>query len=88
MEGVDHSCVVSACTLYEAVARGLVSLRKQEWVAGVALEVGVVRVSVAELPVEHSVKLQDFNKWIRRDGGSPRDVFARGRIREILGLPV
>jgi hypothetical protein len=74
MEGVDHTCVVTAGSLYEAVARGLVSLRRQEWVGGVVLEHG-------------AVKLQEFNKWVRKDGGSPRDVIQRGRVREILGIP-
>lgn len=86
MQGVDHTCVVSAGSLYEAVARGLVSLRRQEWVGGAVLEHGSVTVEVGEAPIEHRVKLQEFNKWIRKDGGSPRDVIQRGRVREILGL--
>ncbi len=85
-EGVDHTCVVSAGSLYEAVARGLVSLRRQEWVGGVVLEHGSVTVEIAEAPVEHRVKLQDFTQWLRKDGGSPRDVIQRGRVREILGM--
>ena len=86
LEGVEHTCTVTAGSLYEAVACGLVALRRQEWIAGIALEHGVVTVSVAEAPVEHNVKLQDFNRWVRKDGGSPRDVAQRGRVREILGF--
>jgi hypothetical protein len=37
--------------------------------------------------VEHRVKLQDFMKWIERNGGSPREKTDRLRIREIIGLP-
>ncbi|HXX20510.1 MAG TPA: hypothetical protein VEJ46_13990 [Candidatus Acidoferrum sp.] len=86
LEGVEHTTTVAAGSLYEAVARGLVALRRQEWIAGVALEHGAVTVEVGEAPVEHNVKLAEFNKWVRKDGGSPRDVVQRGRVREILGM--
>lgn len=86
LEGIEHTCTVAAGSLYEAIARGLVVLRRQEWIAGIALEHGCVTVSVGEAPVEHNVKLQDFNRWVRKDGGSPRDVAQRGRVRGILGF--
>ena len=76
----------SGGTGQQALMAELVALRRQEWIAGIALEHGVVTVEVGEAPVEHNVKLQDFNKWVRKDGGSPRDVAQRGRVREILGL--
>ena len=86
MEGVEHTVTVTAESLYEAVARGLVTLRRQEWLGGVALEHGAVTVEVGEAPVEHRVQLQDFNRWVRGQGRSPKDVIQRGRVREILGL--
>jgi hypothetical protein len=36
--------------------------------------------------VEHSVKIKDFNDWLRRDGRTPREQIQRSRIREVLGL--
>jgi len=66
-------------------ARGLAALRGHEWVAGVS-EGRAVKVSVADVRVEHEVKLGDFTKWVERKGGSPREVFQRGKIREILGM--
>lgn len=87
MEGVEHTVTVTASTLYEAIALGLVSLRGEEWVAGIAGGLNAVRVTTISVPVEHSVKLTDFNQWVERHGGSPREVSARDRIREILGLP-
>jgi hypothetical protein len=48
----------------------------------------VVKVSVANVRVEHEVKLMDFTKWLDRTGGSPREVSDRHRIRSILGMPV
>lgn len=86
MEGVDHTVSVTASTLYEAIALGLVALRGEEWVAGIAGGLNAVRVTAVTVPVEHSVKLKDFNQWVEREGGSPREVSDRSRIRKILGL--
>ena len=87
MDGVSHTVEVTAATLYEAVAQGLAALRGNEWVAGIALGLNVVKVSVADVRVEHEVKLRDFTTWLEREGGSPREVSDRQRIRSILGMP-
>ena len=87
MDGVAHTVEVTAATLYEAVAQGLAAIRRNEWVAGVAQGVNVVKVSVADVRVEHEVKLMDFTKWVDRTGGSPREMSDRQRIRAILGMP-
>jgi hypothetical protein len=47
-----------------------------------------VKVSAADVRVEHEVKLGDFTKWVERKGGSPREVMQRQKIREILGMGV
>jgi hypothetical protein len=86
MEGVEHTVQVTAGTLYEAVALGLASLRGEEWVSGIAEGLNTVRVSVMNVAVEHSVKMHDFNAWLGREGGTPRERADRSRIREILGL--
>lgn len=87
LEGVTHSVEVTAASLYEAVARGLAAIRGNQWVAGIAQGQNVVKVSVADVRVEHAVQLMDFTKWVERDGGSPREVSERLRIRTILGVP-
>jgi hypothetical protein len=86
VEGVEHSVQVTATTLYEAVALALRSVRGKEWVSGLAEGNNMVRVTVTDTPVEHSVRLQDFNTWLKGEGGTPRDRAGRYRIREILGL--
>ena len=88
MDGVSHTVEVTAATLYEAVAQGLAAIRGNDWVAGIAQGVNVVKVSVADVRVEHEVKLGDFTKWVERKGGSPREVIQRGKIRKILGMGV
>src|SRR5215831_1797947 len=86
LEGVAHTVEVTAESLFEAVARGLAALRGKEWVAGVAQ--GVVKVSVADVRVEHEVKLADFTKWLERtNAASPREMVQRQKLRSILGMP-
>ena len=87
MEGVSHTVEVTASSLFEAVACGLVALRGNEWVAGIAQGLNVIKVSVAGVRVQHEVKFIDFTKWLDRVGGSPRDISARRRLREILAMP-
>jgi hypothetical protein len=88
LEGVSHTAEVTAATLYEAVAQGIAAIRGNEWVAGMARGLNVVKVSVADVRIEHQVKVDDFTKWLERSGGSPREVSDRRRIRGILGMPV
>ncbi|MDP9337341.1 MAG: hypothetical protein M3P45_00575 [Acidobacteriota bacterium] len=86
MDGVKHTVEVTAETLYEAVALGLVAVRGNDWVMGIAQGMNVVEVSVVDVPVRHSVKLQDFNAWLERTAGAPQEVCRRQRIKSILGL--
>jgi hypothetical protein len=88
MDGVSHSVDVTASTLYEAVAQGLAALRADDWVAGIAQGMNVVKVAVCEIRAEHEVRLADFLKWLEKSGGSPREVSDRHRIRSILGMAV
>ena len=57
---------------------------KGSTVGAAHLPVNVVRVSVANVRVEHEVRLLDFTKWLEKPGGSPREVSDRKRLREIL----
>jgi hypothetical protein len=87
MDGVKHTVEVTAETLYEAVALGLVALRGNDWVMGIAQGLNTVQVSVVDIPIEHSVKIQDFHDWLERSTGAPREISKRLRIKTILGLP-
>jgi hypothetical protein len=87
MDGVKHTVEVTAETLYEAVALGLVALRGNDWVMGIAQGMNTVQVSVVDIPIEHSVKIQDFHEWLERSTGAPREISKRSRIKTILGLP-
>lgn len=86
LEGTDHTVQVTASTLYEAVALGLVALRSDDWVSGIPDGLNTVCVTVMNIAVEHRVAMKDFRAWLERTAGSPRDVTQRARIREILGM--
>jgi len=86
LEGIEHTAHVTASTLYEAVALGLASMHAEEWVEGIAQGQNEIRVAVVNVPVEHSVKLKDFTRWLERPVRSPKDRIDRVRVREILGL--
>lgn len=89
IDGIAHTVEVTAASLYEAVAQGLVAFRGNDWVAGIAQGSNVVKLSVADIRVEHEVNLRDFTSWLERAGGSsPREVSERHRIQSILGMPV
>ncbi|MGC1903442.1 MAG: hypothetical protein WA715_06445 [Candidatus Acidiferrum sp.] len=86
LEGVAHTVEVTASSLYEAVALGLASIRGNQWVHGMFDGFNAVKVRVTDVPVDHEVKLKDFTQWLERQGNTPKDVTARKKIREILGL--
>jgi len=66
LDGTSHTAEVTASSLYEAGAQGLAALRKNEWVEGIEERFGTVKVSVADVRVEHQVKIADFMKWLER----------------------
>jgi hypothetical protein len=83
---VTHTVEVTASTLYEGVALGILIIREQEWTGKIAEGLNTVDVSVSNVPVTHSVMMQNFTKWLHRNGGTPREITHRSHVREILGL--
>lgn len=88
IDGMTHVVEVTASSVYEAVAHGLVALRRDEWVSAIPRGLNVVKVSVATVRVDHEVKMSDFERWLEKPGGSPREMIDRQRIRAILGMTV
>ena len=72
--------------MYESVALGMAAILTDKCVTGIAQGLNPVKVRVTNVPVEHEVRLMDFTKWLDRDGGSPREMSNRKRIRSILGM--
>ena len=85
-DGVRHSVVITASTLYEAVAMGLMAIRQQDWSGRIAEGLNTADVTVNTIPVTHTVRLQDFRRWLDRSGGTPKEISNRNHVRRILGL--
>lgn len=49
MNGIAYTVQITASTLCEAVARGLAAIRGNEWIAGIAQRLNVVKVFVASV---------------------------------------
>ena len=86
MEGVDHTVDVTAATLYEAVALGIAAIRRDERVTEIAQGLNTVKVRVTNVAVEHEIRLKDFASWLEKNGGSPREILDRQRIKAMLGM--
>lgn len=81
---VTHSVTVTADSLFEAVARGLRCLRSGDWSAEAAWWAGYVEVSIRQPEVVQKILLKDFEAYLKRSGGSPREVAQRQYVRGIL----
>jgi hypothetical protein len=71
VNGVSHTVEITAAAFHEAVAPCLAATnRLPESPQGS----NAVKVSVADVRVEHEVKTMDFTKWFAETDGSPREV--------------
>jgi hypothetical protein len=71
MNGVSHTVEITAAAFYKAVAPCLAATnRLPEFPRGS----NAVKVSVADVRVEHEVKTMDFTKWFEETDSSPREV--------------
>ena len=74
MNGVSHTVEITAAAFYEAVAACLAATnRLPEFPRGS----NAVKVSVADVRVEHEVKTMDFTKSFEETNDSPREVSDR-----------
>jgi hypothetical protein len=80
-----HSVEVTAETLYEAVAQALAALRSQAWVGDIGQGLTTATVTVRHPEITHTVKIQDFENWLKSGVRSPADMLLKARLRRLLG---
>jgi hypothetical protein len=85
LDGVTHSTEVDSESLYESVAKALTIFRANDWAGPAAWTTGCVEVAVKEPEVRHKVLLKDFDSWLQRSTGSPREIVLRDKLKRILG---
>jgi hypothetical protein len=81
--GVEHAVQITARTLYEAVARGLNVLRRNDWVDETPPNL-MITVAIKEPEVEHTVRIRDFENWLASNGKSPAEQALKSDVRALL----
>ena len=84
LQGVEHDGEVSAGSVYEAVAQALRIFRDNEWVEDIGRGQTPISVKVKHPEIEHTVRVQDFERWLEATPRSPAEMILKNRLREIL----
>jgi hypothetical protein len=82
--GVEHEIEASTSSLYEAVAQALRIFRDNEWIDGIGRGQTPISVKVKHLETEHTVRVQDFERWLHANPRSPAEMVLKNRLPELL----
>ena len=82
--GIEHAVELSASSLYEAVALALRIFRDNDWTEGIGRGQAPILVKVKHPEVEHTVRVQDFERWLQTAARSPAEMILKNRLRELL----
>jgi hypothetical protein len=85
-DGVEHVAEVAAESVFEAAALALKQFRRRDWSREASFETGVLRVEVFETSV-FSILISDLETWLKKSGGSPREMTMRNNILSKLEDP-
>ena len=78
-DGVEHVAEVVAESVYEASALALKQFRRRDWSREASFETGVLRVEVFETSF-YNLLVSDLEAWLKKSGGSPREMTMRNNI--------
>jgi hypothetical protein len=84
LRGIEHAVEASAGSLYEAVAQALRIFRDNEWVEDIGRGHTPISVKVKHPEIEHTVRVQDFERWLEASPRSPAEMILKNRLRELL----
>ena len=84
LRGIEHAVKASAGSLYEAVAQALRIFRDNNWVEDIGHGQTPITVKVKSPEIEHTVRVQDFERWLEASPRSPAEMILKNRLREIL----
>ena len=82
--GVEHTVEVSAGSLYEAVAQALRMFRDNEWVEETGHGQTAISVKVKHPEIEHTVRVQNFERWLKASPRSPAEMILKNSVRDLL----
>jgi hypothetical protein len=83
-DGVEHAVEVAAASLCEAAALGLQRFRRCDWSREPSFQGGTLSVELWEEPTIHRVIIAELERWLKREGGKPREVALRDKLRNVL----
>jgi hypothetical protein len=75
---------VSADSLFKAVAQALRIFRDNEWVEDLEHGRTLISVKVKQPEIEHTIDLQDFERWLAASTRGPAEMILQNRLRELL----
>src|ERR1700691_3581977 len=84
LKEVKHTVEVSAGSVYEAVAQALRIFRDNEWVEHLGRGQTPITVKVKHPEIEHTVRVQDFERWLEASPRSPAEMILKNCLQEIL----
>src|ERR1700730_2034963 len=84
LKQVKHTVEVSAGSVYEAVAQALRIFRDNEWVEDLGRGQTLISVKVKHPEIEHTVRVQDFERWLEASPRSPAEMILKNRLRDLL----
>lgn len=83
ISGVEHVAEVVGESVYEAAALALKQFRRSDWSREASFETGTLRVEVCESSF-YNLLVTDLEQWLKKSGGSPREMTMRDNIRSKL----
>jgi hypothetical protein len=83
---IQHSVVVYAESLYEAVVRGLNQLSEVGWESHADETIKQVEVEIYQEPTRHVVDVPKLLEWIKRDTMRPGQQTQKEKLRKLLGV--
>src|SRR6266851_1465036 len=83
LKEVKHTVEVSAGSVYEAVAQALRIFRDNEWAEDIGRGQTPITVKVKHPEIEHTVRVQDFERWLETTPRSPAEmIFEKSPARD------
>ena len=81
----EHSVVVYAESLFEAVLRGLNRLADVGWESETGETIRPVEVEIHQEPTRHIVDVPKLLNWVKQDTSRPGQQTQKEKLRKLLG---
>jgi hypothetical protein len=85
-EGITHTAVVTASSLYEAAALGVAEFRRCGLIDASPGPVTMLSVAVGSPSTRHEVPMRKLMAWLESSGRSPREQATNTALRGKLQL--